>query len=106
MTNLKRGDIVLADLGYVAKVRPCVVVSIPHVDSRRNMSVIAPLTTQPRGGECEVPFPKPPWMNEQAVINLIGILGIDNAKILRFLGRMQAPTMDKVDDGLARMLGL
>ncbi|MGA2658909.1 MAG: type II toxin-antitoxin system PemK/MazF family toxin [Verrucomicrobiota bacterium] len=59
MTSFKRGDVVLVDLGYVAKVRPCVVISIPAADSRRNMSVVAPLTTEIRGGECEVPFPKP-----------------------------------------------
>ena len=106
MTNLKRGDIVLVDLGYVAKVRPCVVVSIPNADTRRNMSVVAPLTTQTRGGECEVSFPKPAWMNENAVINLIGLLGVDNVKIGRFLGRMLPATMDAVDDGLSRMLGL
>jgi mRNA interferase MazF len=40
MTSFKRGDVVLVDLGYVAKVRPCVVISIPNPDSRRNMSVV------------------------------------------------------------------
>jgi mRNA interferase MazF len=59
MTNFKRGDVVLVDLGYVAKVRPCVVISIPNADNQRKMSVVAPLTTEIRGGECEVPFPKP-----------------------------------------------
>lgn len=106
MTNLKRGDIVLVDLGYVAKVRPCVVVSIPNADSQRNMSVVAPLTTQARGGECEIAFPKPAWMNEVAVINLIGLLGVDNAKIERRLGHMLPETMDKVSGTRARMLGI
>jgi mRNA-degrading endonuclease toxin of MazEF toxin-antitoxin module len=32
MTSFKRGDVVLVDLGYAAKVRPCVVVSIPNAD--------------------------------------------------------------------------
>src|SRR5580698_3103870 len=53
MISFKRGDVVLVDLGYVAKVRPCIVVSIPNADSQRNMSVVAPLTTEIRGGECE-----------------------------------------------------
>jgi mRNA interferase MazF len=48
MTSFKRGDVVLVDLGYVAKVRPCVVISIPKADSQRNMSVVAPLTTENR----------------------------------------------------------
>ena len=95
MTNLKRGDVVLVDLGYTAKVRPCVVVSIPNADSQRNMSIVAPLTTQSRGGECEVDFPKPPWLNENAVINLIGLIGVDNAKIQRFLGRLPSATVTR-----------
>lgn len=96
----------MVDLGFIAKIRPCVVVSIPNADSKRNMSVVAPFTTQPRGGECEVEFSKPAWMNETAVINLIGLLGVDNAKIERVLGRMQPEIMDLVDIGLIRMFGL
>ena len=105
MTSFKRGDIVLVDLGYIAKVRPALVVSIPKADSRRNMTVVAPITTEIRGGECEVPFPKPRWLAEPSVVNLIAMVGVDNAKILRTLGQFPAK-MDTVDDGLARMLAL
>ena len=88
------------------KARPCVIVSIPKPDSQRNMSVIAPLTTQPRGGETEIPFAKPPWLLDMSVVNLIGLGGVDNAKIGRFIGRMDASTMGKIRAGLLRMLGL
>jgi len=60
MTRFSRGDVVVVDLGAMAKVRPCVVVSIPNPDRERNMSVVVPMTTEIRGGECEVRFPKPP----------------------------------------------
>jgi mRNA interferase MazF len=106
MTNFKRGDIVLVDLGYVAKVRPAVVVSISQADSQRNMSVVAPITTEKRGGESEVAFPKPRWLAQESVVNLIAIVGVDNAKIGRVLGEVPARTLAAVDDGLARMLGL
>jgi mRNA-degrading endonuclease toxin of MazEF toxin-antitoxin module len=66
MTSFDRGDVVTVDLGAVAKVRPCVVVSILKADSQRNMSVVAPMTTEARGGECEVPFPKPPWLKHSS----------------------------------------
>ena len=91
-------------MGYVAKVRPAVVVSIPKADSQRNMSVVAPFTTEIRGGECEVPFPKPTWLRDTCVVNLVGLGGVDNAKITRFLGRF--PDMRAIDAGLSRMLGL
>lgn len=104
MTSFKRGDIVLVDLGYAAKVRPAVVVSIPNADSQRNMSVVAPITTEIRGGQCEVAFPKPRWLAEESVVNLIAIVGVDNAKIGRTLGQLPAEKMRDVEDGLARML--
>jgi mRNA interferase MazF len=103
---MKRGDVVLVDLGMAAKVRPCVVVSIANADNQRNMSVVAPLTTEARGGECEVQFPKPAWLNEPSVVNFVGLLGVDNVRIGRILGRVPASTMEGIDAGLIRMLGL
>ena len=76
MTNsLKSGDVVLVDLGYLAKIRPCVVLC-PKPDSQRNAAIIAPLTSEIRGGESEVNFPKPPWLQSACVLNLSGIAGI------------------------------
>jgi len=106
MTSFKRGDVVLVDLGYAAKVRPCVVVSIPNADSQRNMSVVAPLTTEIRGGECEVPFPKPRWLAEESVVNLIGLVGVDNAKVERLLGPLPTDSLEAVDEVLVRLFGL
>jgi mRNA interferase MazF len=106
MANSNRGDVCLVDLGMAAKVRPCVVVSIRKADSMRNMSVVVPLTKQIRGGETEIGFPKPPWLTDDSVANLIGIAGVDNHDVGRFLGRMPAQAMEEISDGLARMLGL
>jgi mRNA interferase MazF len=106
MISFKRGDVVLVDLGYVAKVRPCVVVSISKADSRRNMSVVAPLTTEIRGGECEVTFPKPRWLAEESVINLIGLVGVDNAKITRMLGSLPTNSLNAIDVVLVHLFGL
>ncbi|MEI7730804.1 MAG: type II toxin-antitoxin system PemK/MazF family toxin [Verrucomicrobiota bacterium] len=105
MTNFKRGDVVLADLGYLAKVRPALVVSISKADSQRNMTVIAPLTTEIRDGECEVAFPKPAWLKQDCVVNLIGLIGVDNAKILRRLSAFPGDMAD-VDQGLKRLFDL
>jgi mRNA-degrading endonuclease toxin of MazEF toxin-antitoxin module len=83
-----------------------VIISIPNADAQRNMSVIAPLTSQPRGGECEVAFPKPAWLHDTSVVNLIGLGGVDNVRIGRWIGQLQPATMDKIDECLVRMLGL
>ena len=106
MTSFKRGYVVLVELGLAAKTRPCVVVSIPKPDSQRNMSVIVPMTTEIRGGECEVAFPKPPWLQQQSVVNVLGVAGVDNAKVLRRLSVFPAEPMSRIEAALKRMLAL
>jgi len=83
MTSFSRGDVVLGDLEMAAKVRPCVVVSISQPDRQRNMSVVVPMTTEMRGGECGIPFPNPAWLRQESVVDVLGIAGVDNAKAAR-----------------------
>ena len=106
MTKFKRGDVVIVDLGMKAKVRPCVVVSIDKPDSQRNSCVVVPMTTEIRNGECEVPFVKPPWLNQESVVNLLGIAGVENAKIERRINRFPESVMVEIENGLIRLLGL
>ena len=106
MTSFSRGDVVMVDLGMAAKVRPCVVVSIPNPDSQRNMSVVVPMTTEIRGGESEVPFPKPAWLRQESVVNVLGIAGVDNAKIERRISAFPADKMLAIESVLKRLLGL
>jgi mRNA interferase MazF len=106
MTSFKQGDVVVVDLGHAGKVRPCVVVSIPKPDSQRHMTVVVPITTEARSGQSEVAFPKPPWLKQASVVNLLGIVGLDNAKIGRVLGTFPSAQFQAIEDGLARILGL
>jgi mRNA interferase MazF len=102
---LKTGDVVLADLGYVAKIRPCVVLA-SNPDSQRDTSIIAPLTGEVRGGETEVQFQKPPWLTKPCVLNLSGLLGVENNRIQRRLGPFPAAALHQARIVLAKMLGL
>ena len=106
MANFKRGDVVLVDLGMIAKVRPCVVVSIAKPDSERNMSVVVPMTSEIRNSECEIPFSKPPWLKQTSVINLLGIAGVDNSRIERRIAAFPPQKMEDITRGLTRLLGL
>jgi mRNA interferase MazF len=106
MTSFDRGDVVLVDLGFAAKVRPCVVVSVSQSDHQRNMSVVVPMTTEIRGGECEVAFPKPAWLRQESVVNVLGLAGVDNAKIERRLARFPSNQMQEIESVLKRLLGL
>lgn len=106
MTSFSRGDVVVVDLGMAAKVRPCVVVSVSNPDSQRNMSVVVPMTTEIRGGECEIPFPKPAWLRQESGVNVLGIAGVDNAKIERRIAAFPAGKMLELESVLKRLLGL
>ena len=106
MTGFNRGDVVIVDLGMTAKVRPCVVVSTSHPDRERNLSVVVPMTTEIRGGECEIRFPKPAWLRQESVVNVLGIAGVDNAKIERRLATFPADKLLEIESVLKRMLGL
>jgi len=70
------------------------------------MAVVVPMTTEIRGGECEVRFLKPPWLRQLSVVNLLGIAGIDNTKIERRLAAFPTEKMKEISERLARLLGL
>lgn len=106
MTKFSRGDVVIVDLGMAAKVRPCVVVSVNAPGSQRNMSVVVPMTTEIRGGEFEVRFPKPAWLRQESVVNALGIAGVDNARIERRLATFPPDRVAELESVLKRMLGL
>jgi mRNA interferase MazF len=106
MTSFSRGDVVIVDLGMTAKVRPCVVISINKPDSQRNMSVVVPMTTEIRGGECEIRFPKPAWLRQESVVNVLGVAGVDNSKIERRISKFPVDKMAEIEVVLKRLLGL
>jgi mRNA interferase MazF len=105
MTSFNRGDVVVVDLGYAGKIRPCIVLSEPGADPNRNMSIVAPLTTEIRGGKSEVPFEKPFWLRQTSVVNVLGISGVDNAKIVRRLAQFPKSSLSEVYARLDQVLG-
>jgi mRNA interferase MazF len=99
------GDIVLVDLGMVAKVRPCLVLCA-NPDRERTVSLVAPLTTEIRGAESEVSFPKPPWLAKSCVVNLSGLGSVERQRLQRRLGRFPAEKLEEAKKVIARMFGL
>jgi mRNA interferase MazF len=107
MTNSlpETGDIVLIDLGMVAKVRPCLILC-GAPDSQRTVSIFAPITTEIRGGESEVAFPKPAWLKEKCVVNLSGLGSVERRRIERHLGQFPADRLLEVKSKLTQLFGL
>lgn len=57
--SVDRGEVWLTDLGMVAKVRPCLVFSLPPSPNDRVLFTLVPHTTSLHGTAHEVVVPKP-----------------------------------------------
>lgn len=95
MSSPERGDVWLVDLGYVAKVRPCLVISIPALEQDRALATLVPHTTTPRGSRFEVEI-KVNFLRS-GVFDIQNIITIPHAKLLRKLGSLTAEQLVKVE---------
>ena len=100
----ERGDVWLADLGFAAKVRPVLVVSVPYADRDYALIQVVPHTTQARGAQFEVSFPV--RFLEAGAFNVQGMLAVPLTKFLRRLGTLSPVHMAEVEAMIRRWLGL
>jgi mRNA interferase MazF len=102
--NPQRGELWLVDLGYVAKIRPCLVLNIPIDDRDRAISTIIPHTTQIRESRFEVPVTTP--FLKPGAFNAQGITTIPNVKLIRKLGRLSESQLETVENAVKLWLDL
>jgi mRNA interferase MazF len=103
MSSPDRGEVWLVDLGYVAKVRPGLVISIPALNQDRALVALIPHTTSPRGSRFEVQA-KVRFLREGA-FDVQNIVTIPHAKLLRKLGALTSEQMIDVENVLLFWLG-
>ena len=104
MVDPQRGEVWLVDLGLVAKVRPCLVVSIPAADSDRALVALVPHTTSARGTRFEVASPA--RFLKSGVFDVQNLITIPHAKLVRKLGILSAPQLVEIETTLKMWLGL
>ncbi|HSL83641.1 MAG TPA: type II toxin-antitoxin system PemK/MazF family toxin [Thermoanaerobaculia bacterium] len=104
MRSPERGEVWLVDLGLAAKVRPCLVLSVPVADTDRALHTLVPHTTALRGTrfevEIKVPFLRPGGFDAQ------GIVTVPTAKLIRRIGKLRQEQLSTVEEGAQRWLGL
>lgn len=104
MANPNRGEVWLVDLGYVAKVRPCLVLSIPANDEDRALATLVPHTTALRNSRFEVElnirFLRKGGFDAQNLIT------IPHAKLIRKLGTLTESQLREVKEKIRIWLGL
>jgi len=104
VTDPRRGEVWLVDLGMAAKVRPALVISVPANDADRALATLVPHTTSVRGSRFEaavsVSFLKAGAFDAQNLIT------IPHAKLLRVLGKLNAQQLAAVEAAVRLWLGL
>jgi mRNA interferase MazF len=104
MPKAKRGELWLADLGFVAKVRPILILSIAYQGNERAVVSYVIRTTSVRGTPYEVEHQgrgMPP-----GVFDAQGIASIPDVKLERRLGAVDADTLAQVEGAVRAWLAL
>ncbi len=104
MNAPERGEVWLADLGFAAKTRPVLVVSVPFGDRDYTLIQVIPHTTQGRGAQFEIGIPL--RFLQDGVFNVQGMLAVPSVKFLRRLGTLSPAQMQEVETVIKRWLGL
>ncbi|MEW6213476.1 MAG: type II toxin-antitoxin system PemK/MazF family toxin [Acidobacteriota bacterium] len=104
MSNPDRGEVWMVDLGFVAKIRPCLILSIPALDQDRALVTLVPHTTSPRGSRFEVNI-KVNFLRAGA-FDAQSLVTIPRAKLIRKLGALKPDQLSLIEDAVCLWLGL
>lgn len=99
-----RGEVWLVDLGLAAKIRPCLVLSIPFETTERSIVKLIPHTTSIRGSRFEVVVPvrflKPGAFDAQ------GLVTVPVVYLIRRVGILSAAQIEPVESAVCHWLGI
>jgi len=104
MPTINRGEVWLTDLGLAAKVRPCLVLSVPLSPPDRALVTLIPHTTSLRATRYEVAISKS--FLKAGAFDAQGLVTVAPPRLLRKLGELQVAEMHSVEEGVKRWLGL
>ena len=104
-TKVARGEVWIVDLGIVAKIRPCLVLSIPSDDENdRVLTTLVPHTTSTRQSRFEIVV-RTSFLKEGA-FDTQNIITIPTAKLVRKLGKLTADQLSEVEVSIKHWLGI
>lgn len=104
MAKPKRGEVWLVDMGYVAKVRPALVLSIPVEGDERAITTVVPHTTSVRGTKFEVQS-NVRWLKPGA-FDVQGIGTYPTVKLIQKLGDLPPDQISSIETCVRTLLGL
>lgn len=104
LPRIQRGELWLVDLGYLGKVRPVLVVSIPFQENERTLCIVVPHTTSVIGTRFEVTVPHPAL--RAGVFDVQQTAAVQAAKFVRRLGTFTPTQLNLIEEALTKVLGL
>lgn len=104
MPKQKRGEVWLVDLGMVAKVRPCLVISTRPLVQDRALVTVVTHTTSTRGSRFEISV-KTKFLDAGA-FDTQSLITVSEAKFLRKLGDLLPNQLSAVEGAVRQWLGL
>ena len=100
----ERGDVWLADLGWSAKTRPVLILSVPYSDSDYALLAVVPHTTTTRGSRFEVALEVRSL--KSGAFNVQGILAVPPIKCIKKLTTLTSDQLKTVESTVAGWLGI
>jgi mRNA interferase MazF len=104
MPRADRGSVWIVDLGMAAKVRPCLVLSVPTAPQDRVLVTVVAHTTSVQGTRFEVDV-KPPFL-QSGVLDAQQVLTVPQVKLVRKLGDLKPDELALVEEAVRRWLSL
>ncbi len=99
-----RGEVWLTDLGFAAKVRPCLVVSVSFRGSERSLVTLVPHTTSLRESRFEVAIPVP--YLKVGAFDAQSIVTVPPVRLIRRLGVLTPAELQAVEGAVLQWLGM
>jgi mRNA interferase MazF len=90
-------------LGLAAKVRPCLVLSVPTDGEERALLTLVPHTTSVRGTQYEVVVNK--HFLKSGAFDAQGLVTVAPARLIRRLGELNTSELRLVEDAVKQWLG-
>ena len=94
----------MVDLGMAAKIRPCLVLSIPLEESDRSLVTVIPHTTALRQSRFEVSVSA--RFLRQGGFDVQGIVTVPTVRLMNRLGILNADELKLVEQGVCTWLGI
>ena len=99
-----RGEVYMVDLGLAAKIRPCLVLSVPLEESDRSLVTVIPHTTALRKSRFEISVSA--RFLRQGGFDAQGIVTVPTVRLMNRLGILSAEDLSGVEKGVCAWLGI